>query len=96
MNRNGGADTRIEHYMNEFNLAIKSVKDCDEIGALKHIGTGLHPLQDFYAHGDWNPHYGPHPPWYDWWGFDYEKSRNTRDSSLNYLSSGLKILRRLQ
>ncbi|MDY0170669.1 MAG: RHS repeat-associated core domain-containing protein [Thermoguttaceae bacterium] len=50
----GGADTRIMHKVKHF---IEATKTCSEKNdpdeAAKHLGVALHPLQDFYAHGDY-------------------------------------------
>jgi RHS repeat-associated protein len=67
---------------------FKSGKECE---AIRHLGYGLHSLQDKYAHRDWNT--GPsgrkiHPPWYD----DIYDSRNrqalydTEQSTKEYLN----------
>ena len=55
----GAMDSRLKHFQDELNKAKaccnwkKNGKD-DWEGAAKHLGTALHPLQDWVAHGDFN------------------------------------------
>ena len=56
--------------MNE--ALMKCVRDGDAHGAAKALGTGLHPLQDYYAHGNWSGALGwVHPAGFDNPTLDY-------------------------
>ena len=53
-NLNGGNDTRMDHFQEHFNKAAEAClpKTDDPQTAAKELGTALHPLQDWVAHGD--------------------------------------------
>jgi hypothetical protein len=54
LNANGGVDSRIKHKVEHYQKAIKACqKDDNPCEAAKQLGIALHPLQDFYAHGDY-------------------------------------------
>ena len=63
----GFRDSRLAHADHELRLAVSLHKVGDYDGAYAHLGTGMHSLQDYFAHRDYVPYGGviPHPGWYD-------------------------------
>lgn len=67
-------DTRGLHATQEMANALRfCISDGDAQKTAEALGTGLHPVQDYYAHGNWWPgrptswtQGRKHPFWYDW------------------------------
>lgn len=61
-------NTLKRYFIDEFIASLKHLMDQNLLESLKHLGFGLHSVQDMSAHQDFNP--GPyatglHPPHYD-------------------------------
>ncbi|MBA3030311.1 MAG: RHS repeat-associated core domain-containing protein [Desulfobacteraceae bacterium] len=85
-----GCDSRLYYAKRELKNAIRLFGEGKEAEALGRLGMGLHSLQDFYAHKDWDTgilRSIPHPPSYDWWNFELnaEAKRLTKEATMNYL-----------
>ncbi len=46
-------DSRILHRMEHYQRAVEHCKNGKSIDAARQLGIALHPLQDYYAHGDY-------------------------------------------
>lgn len=46
-------DSRIQHKLEHLNAAREACRSGDPETAAKELGIALHPLQDYYAHGDY-------------------------------------------
>jgi RHS repeat-associated protein len=79
----GASDSRYVHAEEELQEATDicsrlGVTDEDVRAALRHLGAGLHAVQDWVAHGTWDPtwryplvNWREHPGDSDRWGFDF-------------------------
>ena len=66
----GSSDSRYVHAEEELLKAInkfwkKEITDKDISEALEHLGTALHPVQDWVTHGTWDPTWNN---WFNWRG----------------------------
>lgn len=69
----GPGDTRHDRSQERIQEAVRMCANerGREFEAVRELGRGLHPLQDFYAHGNWRVWFFPspiplfHPEWYD-------------------------------
>jgi len=97
----GMGDSRLTHANEDMQRAINQWLQGDRDAALDTLGRGMHSLQDFYAHRDWDPSvpYGPdwraHPNWYD----DAHDPRNrdalenTHNATIAYMEEFIKAIR---
>jgi RHS repeat-associated protein len=78
----GPYDSRWVHAMKQIQTAVTKCNNNNNIAFVvaKELGRGLHPVQDWVAHGTWDPTYGTVTNWRrhakeaDWWGYDYARS----------------------
>jgi len=80
------SDSRLYYANLEYKKAIELYNqgECEE--AFGRLGKGLHSLQDYYAHRDWDPGFAginPHPSWYDEW---YD-TRNNKTATMTQIES---------
>ena len=74
----GAGDSRFRHAEEQMERAVRlcANEPGGEEDSVRDLGRGLHPIQDFYAHGNWRVWFFPspiplfHPEWYDDPGFD--------------------------
>ena len=65
--RNGEKDSRLWRFRDQCNKALDILIKNHKvlmIEALREFARGLHPLQDYYAHLDWNPYEGFHKAYF--------------------------------
>lgn len=70
-------DSRHRHAQEQMEIAVRLCAQEGRVeAAVRQLGRGLHPIQDFYAHGNWRVWFFPspiplaHPAWYDNPNFD--------------------------
>ncbi len=80
------SDSRLYYASLEYKRAIELYNQGECEAAFGRLGKGLHSLQDYYAHHDWDPGFvgiNPHPSWYDEW---YD-TRNNKAAIMTQIES---------
>jgi len=97
-NQSACGDSRANWSNLEFDRAIAAYNSGNFEAALGHIGKGLHSIQDYFAHGDWDTGaFGTnwHPSWYDDWNDrrNMKARERTELATKEYLRNFLKAIR---
>ena len=88
-------DSRFYWAFKELQRAIDYLEKGNCEAAYGHLGKGLHSIQDFYAHRDWETGWSGmkrHPDWYDAWNdprnnFARQQTENMTKSYLSLFQS---------
>lgn len=90
-------DTRASWADREFENALEAYRSGDVDSALKHLGRGLHSVQDYFAHREWDT--GPlgisrHPSAYDVWDdpSNADVRQQTEAATKAYLNNFIKAV----
>lgn len=97
----GPSDSRLVHAKTSLAMALILYRDGKRDAALQVLGQGLHSIQDYHAHRDWDPRtvafdWKAHPAWYD----DIRDPRNrialdeTRKATIEYVTQFMEACRK--